>query len=813
MDIRICRSPLYTSLFCIAACLPLHAQAPVVDPGGVLNSATLKSSSSIPVAVRGSLISIFGTNFANTTASSGTSPLPTQLAGTQVLFNNVSAPLLYVSPTQINVQVPFELPDVSVVNLIIENAGGSSAPLAVTLLTQDPGIFSILDRSSPVNAANPVSSGDNIVIYATGIGSVTPTLPSGQAAPSSPPATAAITPVVLIGGQAAQVTSAGLVPGRTGVYQINATAPSGLQSATTDVALESGILPGITGPPGPAGPIGLTGLKGPIGDNGATGPTGPIGPTGPAGSPGSPGGSGPQGTPGAGFAYRNTWNAGTPYNVNDVVTVNGASYVALTANTGMNPVTGLAGQWGLFAAGNVAPTWGGIAGTLSNQSDLWSALGAKLAAAANLSDLASAAAVRANLGLGTAATQASNAFEPAIVPGTVSQYWRGDKTWQPLNLSSTSNLLAVGLNASNLWPGGTGTVSNNVAIGPGAYNLYAGVGTGNGTSSIDDSVAIGYNAGNSLTFGVDGGATQAVAIGSQATNSWICGNYTNTGPIAVGYQATAGCWNAIMIGAQGSHWGADSIGIGAQVVGRNFDSILIGRSATDNAAGGPYPGIAMGNHAVIYASGQVVFGGAQDMPFGGITDLFIGPPITNFSQQGMLGNNTSMSVNPCGGGKGFYDTGSGVNVIGCSLSINGGRSSGLAAGGTLYFRTAPAGAPGSTQNALVTRMSIDSQGNITLPGFGAGTLQTNAQGVLSTLPLSAAAPLSFDAATGVFSCPTCSTGSLGGQVLAQLVETVTEQRANIEDQKAEIQRLNTRLEELRRVEDRLAAIESKLDAR
>jgi hypothetical protein len=50
----------------------------------------------------------------------------------------------------------------------------------------------------------------------------------------------------------------------------------------------------------------------------------------------------------------------------------------------------------------------------------------------NLSDLGSAAAARTNLGLGTAATQPSSAFEPAIAPGTGAQYWSGTKGWQNL---------------------------------------------------------------------------------------------------------------------------------------------------------------------------------------------------------------------------------------------------------------------------------------------------------------------------------------------------------------------------------------------
>jgi hypothetical protein len=297
---------------------------------------------------------------------------------------------------------------------------------------------------------------------------------------------------------------------------------------------------------------------------------------------------------------------------------------------------------------------------------------------------------------------------------------------------ATPGLLSLGVGSNNLWPGETGTVARDVAIGPGAYNLYTGVGVGGGgTNTVQDSVAIGYNAGNSLTYGLDGAATQAVAIGSGATNSYICDEYANTGPIAIGYLANAGCYNAIAIGLQSSHWGADSIAIGANTVGRQLDSILMGRAATDfpfNPSGNAFTGIALGNHAALYANGQVVLGGEENVLYGGMTDLFIGPPVTNHFN----GSAYAMSVNPCGGGLGYLGSGSGNDIPGCSLSINGGKGTGAGAGGTLHFATSPAGASGPIQNTLVDRMTIDQNGIFTLAPFGAGIAHFSAGGVLSS---------------------------------------------------------------------------------
>ncbi|MEG5018270.1 MULTISPECIES: hypothetical protein [unclassified Microcoleus] len=81
----------------------------------------------------------------------------------------------------------------------------------------------------------------------------------------------------------------------------------------------------LEGPVGPAGPIGATGPAGPIG---ATGPAGPVGP--------------------AGAIWRGAWNWWTAYAVNDCISWNGSSYVAIAANT--NALPGTNSNWLLIAA-------------------------------------------------------------------------------------------------------------------------------------------------------------------------------------------------------------------------------------------------------------------------------------------------------------------------------------------------------------------------------------------------------------------------------------------------------------------------------
>jgi uncharacterized protein (TIGR03437 family) len=361
----------YLWLLCSAIWLPAQAQTPVIAPNGLVNAATGRSSSSVPVAARGEIVSIYGANLAGGTQMADVFPLPTQLGGTQVLFGGIAAPLLYVSPTQINAQVPFELPDVSVVDLIVRNGSGTSVPLKVTLLAQDPGIFVALKLGIPISTSNPVFAGDSIIIYATGLGAVVPPVPSGQPGSANPLSIVAITPVLSVGGLAATVNVAAFAPGQV-IYQINATAPANLPGPTIDIELGVGVIPAVTGPPGPQGPAGAMGGTGAPGTPGAPGPTGtqgppgaigPMGVQGPPGREGSNGADGAKGATGAtgptgaqGLTWRNTWSNSTAYAVNDAVVFNGTSYISIQAGTNQPPDTSPA-FWSVLAqAGSTGAT-------------------------------------------------------------------------------------------------------------------------------------------------------------------------------------------------------------------------------------------------------------------------------------------------------------------------------------------------------------------------------------------------------------------------------------------------------------------------
>ena len=198
--------------------------------GGVANAASYAQT-----FAPGAILSVFGTNLAPATASAQTVPLPSMLAGTSATINGTAAALYYVSPTQLNIQIPYGLSAGSV-QLKVENNGessfysfnlGTNAPAIFTTNSQGTGQGSILNTSYQlVDASHPATPGNTYLqIYCIGLGTVSNQPGDGAAAPSNPLAMTSTTPLVTIGGVPATVSFAGLAPGFVGEYQVNALVP------------------------------------------------------------------------------------------------------------------------------------------------------------------------------------------------------------------------------------------------------------------------------------------------------------------------------------------------------------------------------------------------------------------------------------------------------------------------------------------------------------------------------------------------------------------------------------------------------------
>ena len=105
-----------------------------------------------PRVAPGELATIFGSNLANSTQQATGFPLPQSMAGATVYVNQSPVPLLYVSQTQINFQVPSGLA-AGTASMYVTRSGGQSALFQFTVVSSAPGIFQ--DTSNHAIAQNP----------------------------------------------------------------------------------------------------------------------------------------------------------------------------------------------------------------------------------------------------------------------------------------------------------------------------------------------------------------------------------------------------------------------------------------------------------------------------------------------------------------------------------------------------------------------------------------------------------------------------------------------------------------------------------
>jgi uncharacterized protein (TIGR03437 family) len=201
---------------------------------GVANAAS-KATTGSP----GMLLSVYGTNLANTTQTASGSPLPFSVAGVSATVNGLAAPLTYVSPSQINLQIPYEAGAGPAV-LGIDN-NGQVAGFAFQIAPAAPAVFA--DSSGNLLPSATVLQGGTTTLYLTGGGDVSPLIATGQAQPSGTAAANLPTPLlpvsVSVGGVSAFVQFAGIPGGLIGTLQVNftvpATAPAGSQPLVVTV--------------------------------------------------------------------------------------------------------------------------------------------------------------------------------------------------------------------------------------------------------------------------------------------------------------------------------------------------------------------------------------------------------------------------------------------------------------------------------------------------------------------------------------------------------------------------------------------------
>jgi uncharacterized protein (TIGR03437 family) len=227
----------------ILGSIPLHGQGPLISPGGIVNAASLMPVDRTPHGIApGSIATIFGQNLAPSPTQAQSYPLPTSLNGTTVSVNGIAVPLFYVSPEQINFQVPSYLstrtskgyPTATVE--VSTGAGKAAASMDLwyvgfgffTLDGSGCGRGAVLnlnpDGTTSVNSPfNSVSPGSYLILFGTGLGPVDRPPSDGSAAPLNP-----LSPSQLLhtfsgsSGLISGVNFVGRAPGMAGVDQVNA---------------------------------------------------------------------------------------------------------------------------------------------------------------------------------------------------------------------------------------------------------------------------------------------------------------------------------------------------------------------------------------------------------------------------------------------------------------------------------------------------------------------------------------------------------------------------------------------------------------
>jgi adhesin/invasin len=209
--------------------------SPIVTSGGVVNNLNPVFGA---LVAPGTVTAIYGSNLAASAVQATALPLPTTLGVTQVLIGGIAAPLFFVSPGQINAQIPPELPANSAVEVMVVANGNVSVPQSIRLGAVDPGIAAYASGRvmaqhgdyTLVTPDSPARPGEWIVFYLVGMGATSPAMASNQTAPSSTLTPATVQPKVSIDGVAAGVVFGGLTPGALALYQINCQVPTGART-------------------------------------------------------------------------------------------------------------------------------------------------------------------------------------------------------------------------------------------------------------------------------------------------------------------------------------------------------------------------------------------------------------------------------------------------------------------------------------------------------------------------------------------------------------------------------------------------------
>jgi uncharacterized protein (TIGR03437 family) len=227
--------------------------APAISANGVIHPyAPLIGGSLSP----GTIVSIYGSHLGSQAAQPTNIPLPTKINGTSVLIGGILSPLFYVSPNQINVQIPFELNVAGQYQVIVNANGALTPPQPIQITETSPGLDTFPDGSlvavhasdgTLVSATSPAQRGEYVVMFLLGLGVTDAAGTTGDSASLTVLSRAIVRTSITMNNTPVPVAFAGLTPGFVGLYQVNLQIPDTQPGGNVVVSVSQGDATGNSG--------------------------------------------------------------------------------------------------------------------------------------------------------------------------------------------------------------------------------------------------------------------------------------------------------------------------------------------------------------------------------------------------------------------------------------------------------------------------------------------------------------------------------------------------------------------------------------
>jgi uncharacterized protein (TIGR03437 family) len=199
----------------------------------------------------GEIVTLIGAELAPGSGQATGFPLPRNLEGVTVTIGGMPAPLFYISPSQINFQVPPNLPP-GAGSLVVARGSQKSVLRPIRVIAATPGIFTLSGdgRTAPavvhssnyqaVTPQNPAHAGEYLIAFCTGLGATSVNVDAGAAAPAQPAPIQTSSQVVLDSNLVGPTSYAGLAPGFAGLYQVNFQLANNATSGSLFIRLGNG---------------------------------------------------------------------------------------------------------------------------------------------------------------------------------------------------------------------------------------------------------------------------------------------------------------------------------------------------------------------------------------------------------------------------------------------------------------------------------------------------------------------------------------------------------------------------------------------